>query len=379
MEIPLLDLKAQYNLIREEIREALARLYERQEFILGTEVEGFERELANYIKVDYATGVASGSDALLIALMVLGIERGDDVVTTPYTFFATAGAIWRVGARPVFVDIEPETYNINPQLIKRAITSRTKAILPVHLFGLCANMRDINHIAQQYGLKVIEDAAQALGSQYLFDPTSPDTFKYAGTMGDMGCFSFFPSKNLGGFGDGGMLVTHHQRFAYSARCLRVHGSNSKYYHAMVGINSRLDALQAVVLRIKLKYLDNWTRKRRENARFYNQALKNIGDLILPCPDRENNHIYNQYILRTQERDGLRRYLTEKKIGTAIYYPLPLHLQGCFKDLGYREGSFPEAEQAARETLALPIYPELTLEQKEYIVSTIKEYFNNKSP
>lgn len=371
MKIPLLDLKIQYKSIQLEVKEALERLYERQEFVLGPEVEAFERELANYIKVEYATGVASGSDALLIALMVSGIGRGDEVITTPYTFFSTTGAIWRVGARPIFVDIEPGTYNINPQLIKTAITSRTKTILPVHLFGLCANMRDIIDLAQQSGLKVIEDAAQALGSQHLFN----NTLKYAGTMGDIGCFSFFPSKNLGGFGDGGMLVTHNKQSAYLARCLRVHGSNSKYNHLVVGINSRLDALQAVVLRIKLRYLEAWTHNRRENARFYNEHLKNIGDLTLPVCSNERVHVYNQYILRTQERDNLRKYLAEKKIGTAIYYPLPLHLQECFKDLGYLEGSFPEAEKAARQTLAIPIYPELTLEQKEYIASSIKEYFN----
>jgi dTDP-4-amino-4,6-dideoxygalactose transaminase len=375
MVIPLLDLKVQYKSIREEVLAALERIYERQGFILGPEVESFEKEIADYIEIEYATGVGSGSDALLIALMTLGIGRGDKVITTPYSFIATAGAICRVGARPVFVDIEPETYNINPQLIKRAVTSKTKAILPVHLFGLCANMRDIMNIAQEFGLKVIEDAAQALGSQYLFDPASPSTFKYAGTMGDIGCFSFFPSKNLGCFGDGGMVVTHNQQLADLARCLRVHGSDAKYTYSRVGINSRLDALQAAVLKIKLRYLEKWNQKRRDNAYFYNEALKNISDLILPTFSKDNIHIYNQYILRTRDRDNLKKYLDEKKIGTAIYYPLPLHLQECFAHLTHKKNTFPEAEKAARETIALPVYPELTLEQKEYIARSIKDYFN----
>jgi dTDP-4-amino-4,6-dideoxygalactose transaminase len=376
MEIPLLDLKLQYKSIQDEVRHALDRICERQDFILGTEVDLFERDLAKYIKVKYGIGVASGSDALLIALMVLGIGRNDEVITTPYTFFATVGAIWRVGARPIFVDIEPDTYNLNPDLIKRVITSKTKAILPVHLFGLCANMCKINNLAEQFGLKIIEDAAQALGAQYLFDPSTPQAFHYAGTMGDLGCFSFFPSKNLGCFGDGGMIVTNNQEFAQLARSLRVHGSNAKYYHPMVGINSRLDALQATVLRTKLNYLELWTQKRQDNAQFYNARLKNVGDITLPCyNNKESIHVYNQYVLRTQKRDGLRKYLADKGISTAIYYPLPLHLQECFKDLGYKRGDFPEAEKASLETLSLPVYPELSLEQKEYIISCIKDYYN----
>jgi len=375
MEIPLLDLKAQYKSIKQEIKQAIERVCEQQEFILGPEVEGLEKDLTDYIGAKYGVGVASGSDALIIALMVLGIGRDDEVITTPYTFFSTASAIWRLGARPVFVDIDPSTYNLNPALLRGVITSKTKAIIPVHLFGLCADMREISRIAGQYGLKVIEDAAQAFGARYLFTPGSPDGFHFAGTMGDLGCFSFFPSKNLGCFGDGGMIVTNHQQYAQLARILRVHGSNPRFYHSMVGMNSRLDALQAAILRIKLPYLDSWTRKRQENARYYNQALEGVGDLTIPTHPQDNIHVYNQYVIRTKERDGLRRYLAEKGIATAIYYPLPLHLQSCFKDLGYKPGDFPEAERASRETLSLPIYPELTEEQKEYIVSTIREYFS----
>ncbi len=354
MKVPLLDLTAQYATIRDEVRRAMDEVCDSQQFILGPHVERLERAVAGYCQCAHGIGVSSGTDALLVALMALDIKAGDEVITTPYTFFATAGAIARLGARPVFVDIEPDTYNINAALIERAITPRTKAILPVHLYGQCADMDAI----LKFGLPVIEDAAQAIGAEY--------KGRRAGSMGVMGCLSFFPTKNLGGFGDAGMVVTNDAGLAERVRVLRVHGMQPKYYHRVVGGNFRLDALQAAVLHVKLKHLDDWTRRRQDNAAFYNARLSG-------GPVTVHHHIYNQYVIRSKQRDRLRAHLTAAGIGTEIYYPVPLHLQECFAYLGYRPGDFPEAEAAARETLALPVYPELTREQLEYVVEAIRSF------
>ncbi|RAU21856.1 transcriptional regulator [Paramagnetospirillum kuznetsovii] len=368
MAVPLLDLKAQFVGIEAEVRLAMDRVLASQHFIMGPEVEGLEREVAAYCGVRYGIGVSSGTDALLAGLMALGIGPGDEVVTTPYSFFATAGAIVRLGARPVFVDIEPITYNIDPAAIEAAITPATKAILPVHLFGQCADMEAISAIALRHGLPVIEDAAQAIGSE--------DTGgRRAGALGLMACFSFFPSKNLGCFGDGGMVVTDDEALADRLRVLRVHGSKPKYHHAVIGGNFRLDALQAAVLRVKLVRLDGWTEARQRNAKFYDQAFAHL------CPDhltvpaiRQRRHIFNQYVIRTGRRDALMEHLRSLGIGCEVYYPGPLHLQPCFADLGYRPGSMPHAEAAAGQTLALPIYPEMTSQQLAEVAGAVTDFF-----
>ena len=376
MNIPLLDLKAQYAAIKDEIRTAIDEVLESQYFILGPKVEQLENEIARYCNTKYAVGVASGTDALLLSLMATDIGYGDEVITTSYTFFATAGSISRLGAKPVFVDIDPKTYNINPQLIEEKITDRTKAVIPVHLYGQCADMEPILETARKYNLRVIEDAAQAIGAKY--------KDRKAGSMGDLGCLSFFPSKNLGGYGDGGMVVTNDEELAGKIRVLRVHGSKPKYYHSMIGCNSRLDALQAAVLSVKLKYLGTWTEKRRKNTEFYNTLFAESGlrtsdfghqtsDIVLPHVADHNYHIYNQYTIRVKERDNLQAHLKTRGIGTALYYPLPLHLQECYAHLGYKEGDLPESEKASRETISIPVYPELTEEQQRYIVKAIQEF------
>ena len=382
MNIPLLDLKAQYATIKDEIKAAIDEVLESQYFILGPKVEQFEQEIAQYCHVQHAVGVASGSDALLLAMMAIDVGYGDEVITTPYTFFATAGSISRLGAQPVFVDINPKTYNINPDLIEKRITKRTKAIIPVHLYGQCADMNPILEIAQKYHLYVIEDAAQAIGAKY--------KGRKAGSMGHLGCLSFFPSKNLGGYGDGGMVITNDAELAEKIRVLRAHGAKPKYYHSVIGCNSRLDALQAAVLSVKLKYLDGWSKERRENAETYNQLFAAV-DVVTPHVEAYNYpvaqsaggdacssgealvHIYNQYIIRAKRRDALREFLSEQNIGTAIYYPVSLHLQECYADLRYKKGDFPESERAAEETLALPIYPELTYEQQKYVAEAVKTF------
>jgi len=369
MKVPLLDLKAQYATIRDEIEPAVREVFESQYFILGPTVAAFEEEVAAYCGAKHAIGCASGSDALLLALMALGIGPGDEVITTPYTFFATASCITRLGAKPVFCDILPDTYNIDPDDIGRRITNKTKAILPVHLYGLTADMDRINAIAGDRDIPVIEDAAQAIGA------ASPRG--KAGTLGLMGCFSFFPSKNLGGAGDGGMVVTDDDTLAVSLRTLRVHGSKPKYYHAVVGVNSRLDALQAAVLSVKLKHLDDWSAGRRDNADTYRRlfAAKDLGDLVsTPVSPEGYTHIYNQFVIRVKNRDALRDHMKENGIGTEIYYPVPLHLQECFAFLGGGEGNLPVSEEAAKTTLALPIYPELTAEMQEYVVDTIAAFY-----
>jgi dTDP-4-amino-4,6-dideoxygalactose transaminase len=360
LSVPLLDLRAQYASIRDEVRQALDRVVESQQFILGPEVEALEAEVAAYCQCRFAIGVSSGTDALLAALMAVGVGAGDEVITTPYSFFATAGAIARLGARPVFVDIDHATFNMETSQIEAKITGRTKAIIPVHLFGQMADIDPIVRVAQTHRLVVIEDAAQAIGAEYYG--------RRAGSIGEMGCFSFFPSKNLGGFGDGGMITTNDEALAARLRLLRTHGSTKTYRHEMVGGNFRLDAIQAAVLRVKLKYLDRWTEGRRRNAALYRELL--LPSVTLPIEVPGHRHIYNQFVIRTSMRDALLERLREHGIGHAVYYPLPLHLQPCFQDLGGKPGDFPVSETAARESLALPIYPELTPDMIRYVAETI---------
>ena len=363
--IPLLDLKVQFAAIETEVRQAIDEVLASQQFILGPAVMTFEAAIADFTGTAHAVGVSSGSDALLVSLMALGIGPGDEVVTSAYSFFASAGAIARLGARPVFVDIEPDTYNIDATQIEQAITPRTKAILPVHQFGQCADMSAILAIADRHGPPVVEDAAQAIGAEH--------QSRRAGGMGRIGCLSFFPSKNLGGFGDGGMVLTADRALAEKMRVLRGHGAKPKYYHALVGGNFRLDALQATVLSAKLRHLEEWTDGRRRNARLYDQKFAAAGlapgQLITPAV-RSGRHVFNQYVIRTPKRDALLGHLREKGIGCAVYYPEPLHLQACFAELGYREGQLPNAEAAARKSLAIPMYPELTASQIDRVVSTI---------
>lgn len=369
VQIPLLDLKAQYRPLKAEIVSTIEAVCDEQGFVLGPRVVAFEKAMASYTGATHAIGCASGSDALLLSLMALGVGSGDEVITVPFTFFATAGAISRLGARPVFVDIQPETFNLDPLQLERAITPRTKAIIPVHLFGQCADMAAINRIAAVKQIPVIEDACQAIGAAH--------SGVRAGTLGTTGCFSFFPSKNLGGFGDGGLITTNDAGLADALSMLRVHGSRVRYLHDAVGINSRLDALQAAVLHIKLRYLDQWAEGRRRNAAMYEACFRQAGLLdriTLPVTRPENFHVFNQYTIRVQRRDDLREFLKEKGVGTEIYYPLPMHLQNCYKDLGYAKGSFPVSEQAAEQVLSLPIYAELSHEQLQYVVDSIAEFY-----
>lgn len=376
MEVSLLNLKRQYQSIKEGIDEAIKRVVESQYFIMGEEVKKFENEIADYCGVKYAIGVASGTDALLLSLRAAGVGDGenDKVITTPFTFFATVGAIVNAGGTPVFVDIDPETYNLDPEELKRLLTSdsrlstQIKALIPIHLYGQVADMDPIMEISERYGITVIEDAAQAIGAEY--------KHRKAGTIGDLGIFSFFPSKNLGGYGDGGMVITNDDELAEKVKNLRAHGSTKSYYHEMVGYNSRLDALQAAILSVKLSYLDEWSASREENARYYTEALSNIDAIIPPAVSNNCNHIYHQYTIRTTDgrRDELQRHLKEQGIGTKIYYPLPLHLQGCFKALGYKEGDFSVSEEASRQVLSLPIYPELKQEEMDYVVKQIRDFF-----
>jgi dTDP-4-amino-4,6-dideoxygalactose transaminase len=375
MDVPFLDLKAQYQHIKDEIDRAVTEVISEQHFILGPKVEALEEAIAAYSSVRYGIGVASGSDALTLSLMAVGVGAEGEVITTPFTFFATAGSISKVGATPVFVDIDPLTYNLDPTRIQERITPQTKAIIPVHLFGQSADMELIKEIAHSNGLWVIEDAAQAIGSDYIRNSAPPQR---VGSIGNVGCFSFYPSKNLGGYGDGGMVTTNDDELAKRLRLLRVHGASSKYYYQCIGINSRLDALQAAVLLVKFRYLEEWTDKRLKNAAYYDQLFDEIRHqdlgIEIPYVQYNNRHIYNQYVIRVPKRDELREFLAQEGVGTDVYYPLPLHLQECYQDLGYAKGDFPHAEQAARETLALPIYPELTSEQQEYVVSKIGEFF-----
>ncbi|MBI9087101.1 MAG: DegT/DnrJ/EryC1/StrS family aminotransferase [Desulfobacterales bacterium] len=376
MKVPLLDLKPQYSTIKEEVLAVTQEIFDSQYFILGPRVEALEADIADYCQVAHAVGVSSGSDALILSLMAAGIGPGDMVLTTPYTFFATAGAIVRVGARPVFADIEPDSYNLSPaaaEAVVAAMTldekSRLKAIIPVHLYGQCADMDAMNAIAKACDLVVIEDAAQAIGSEY--------KGRRAGAMGDFGCFSFFPSKNLGAFGDGGMVTTGSKDLYDRLRILRGHGASPKYHHKVIGGNFRIDALQAAIVNIKLRYLDRWTAARQDNARQYRELFGAAGldaRVVLPA-EVQSRHIYNQFVIRVAEgRDALREFLLRSQVGTEIYYPVPMHLQQCFSDLGHGPGDFPEAEAAAAQTLALPIYPELTSDQLAFVVEKIQHFF-----
>ncbi len=364
MQIPLLDLQAQYAPLRDEINAAIHRVLDSGVFILGPEVEALETEIAAYSQCRYGIGVTSGTDALLVALMACDLKPGDEVITAPFSFFATAGSIARLHAKPVFVDIEPDSFNLDPTKIEAAITPRTKAILPVHLYGQMAEMNPIIELAQQYGLSVIEDAAQSIGAEY--------QGRRAGSIGHFGCFSFYPSKNLGCPGDGGMVTTNDPALAARVKALRNHGSTTKYYHQEVGGNFRLDALQAAILRVKLKYLDDWTAARQRNAAIYRRECGASDSLALPIELPHRRHVYNQFVVRTKRRDLLLDNLKSQQIGCEIYYPLPLHLQDCFANLGYREGDFPVAEAASKDVLAVPIYPELTEDQIQTVVSACSD-------
>jgi dTDP-4-amino-4,6-dideoxygalactose transaminase len=378
MKVPLLDLKGQYAGLRDEIRKVMDEVCDSQYFILGPKVEAFEKHVAKFCGVSHAVGMSSGTDALLVALMALDVGPGDAVLTTPYTFFATVGSIVRLGATPVFADIDPVSFNIDPAKARKALASlskrsaklKPKVLLPVHLYGQMADMDPLLDLAKEFGLKVVEDAAQAIGSEY----PSKHGAKRAGAIGDMGCFSFFPSKNLGGFGDGGMVTTNDAALAEKLRVLRNHGSKPKYYHKLVGGNFRLDALQAAILDIKLKHLESWHEARRSNAARYDEAFKGtavgVPRAVYAGRGAKNHHIYNQYVVRVRNRDGMIERLRAADVGCEVYYPVPLHLQECFGNLGHKPGDMPESERAANETLALPIYPELTAEMQGYVADVL---------
>ncbi len=373
MKVSLLDLAEQNQLLRPEIEAALGRVLDTNGFILGAEVAALEKELAEYCGAKHAIACASGTDALLLALMAYDTGYDDEVITTPYSFFATVSAVTRLGAVPIFVDIDPKTYNLDVSQIEARITDKTKAIQPVHLYGQCADMDALLKISEKYNVPIVEDAAQAIGAE--------ENGKRAGSIGDIGCFSFYPSKNLGGMGDGGFMTTNDDELAHKLNALRVHGSFERYYHKWVGLNSRLDGFQGAVLRVKLPHLDNWSDKRKSNADHYRKLFTDAGlteQITLPF-ERENvRHIYNQFVIRVPEkRDELKQFMTENEIGTDIYYPVSLHLQECFKYLDYRKDDYPESEKASRETLALPIFPELKPEQQEFVVEKIGEFFGVK--
>ncbi|MHB9041709.1 MAG: DegT/DnrJ/EryC1/StrS family aminotransferase [Melioribacteraceae bacterium] len=390
MKVPLLDLKPQYQSLKKEIDEALQRVVDSQYFIMGPDVAKLEEEICNYLDCKKAVGVSSGTDALLLALMALEIQPGDEVIVPTYSFFATAGAVARLNAVPVFVDCDPVTFNIDPNKIEEKITSRTRAIIPVHLYGQSARMNEIMKIANKNNLFVIEDAAQAIGTQY-------KNGKFVGTIGDIGCFSFFPSKNLGGFGDGGIVTTNNEALGEKMRIQRVHGMEPKYYHKMMGGNFRLDALQAAVLRVKLPHLDSWSAKRRENADTYSKYFVEAGlateegmlvfdsqnKVLLPkavykTSGFKNHHIYNQYIIRVENRDSLINYLRQKEIGCEIYYPVPFHRQECFAYLKCKDEDYPVSNNAATSSIALPIYSELSNEQIKFVVDSIAEFMKAES-
>lgn len=368
MQVPLLDLKAQYAKIKDEVISAIADVCKSQMFALGPAVADFEQKISAYCQSKYAIGVSSGTDALLVSLMALDIKPGDEVITTPFTFFSTAGCIVRIGAKPVFVDINPDSYNIDPALIEEKITEKTRAIIPVHLFGQAAQMKAINDIAQHHNLAVIEDAAQAIGA-------SQDEIK-CGNFGHCGCFSFYPTKNLSAFGDAGLVTTSSETLAQKLKILRDHGQNPRYFYKMVGGNFRLDGIQAAVLSVKLKHLDSWNEKRRKNAAFYNEIFAD-SPVKIPKIDENNFSIYHQYTVAVPERDRLQKFLADNNVGSAVFYPQPLHLQECFNELGYKQGDMPVAERLCDEVLSLPIYPELTQEQIEYVAGTVLKFFDMK--
>lgn len=365
MAVEFLDLKPQYQQIRGEIDQAVQKVCESQQFILGPIVEDFENAFAQFCGVPYAVGVSSGTDALQLALKTAGVGPGDEVITTPFSFIATAEAISLLGAIPVFTDIDPKTFNLDPALIEEKITDKTKAILPVHLYGLCADMNPILEIAQKRNLKVIEDACQAVGAQYRGKP--------AGAMGDLGCFSLFPTKNLGGFGDGGVIVTRNEKVAEKLRMLRMHGSRERYIHEAVGMNARLDVIQAAVCRVKLKYLNQWNGRRREIAEYYKNHLKDL-PLQLPEIPEGLQPVFHQFTIQTPLRDKLASFLKEKEIGTMTFYPLPIPFQICYDHLGYKKGDLPAAEKAAKEVLSLPVYPELTETQLKEVVEALEAFY-----
>lgn len=366
MNVPLLDLQSQYASLRDQLRQAVERVMDSQRFVLGDEVRKLEAAIAEYSHAKHAIGCASGSDALLLALMALDVGAGDEVITTPFTFFATAAAVTRLGARPVFIDIDPATYNLDAAQVSNVITPRTKALLPVHLYGQCADMEPLLALGDRHGVPIIEDAAQAIGAT--------DRGRQAGSLGAIGCFSFYPTKNLGGAGDGGMLTTNDDSLAQRLRRLRTHGGANEYEHSEVGVNSRLDELQAAVLNVKMPHLDQWSDERARKAAVYTELLNNARpgfDVVPPSVRNDARHIFHQYVIRVpQHRDALMEHLKTHGVGTKVYYPIPLHRQDCFAYLGYKEGEFPESERAARETLALPVYPELTEAQQAYVVETI---------
>ena len=386
MRVPLLDLKPQYQSLKKELDEAIIKVAESQYFILGPEVSGMEKEFCDYLGCKHAIGVSSGTDALLLALMAIDIKPGDEVIVPTYSFFATAGVVSRLNATPVLVENDPVTFNMDPKDFEKKITPKTKAVIPVHLYGQSADMDEIVRVAKANKIIVIEDAAQAIGTQY-------KDGRFVGTIGDIGCFSFFPSKNLGCYGDGGLVTTNNDDLAKILTIKRVHGGEPKYYHKVIGGNFRIDALQAAVLRVKLPHLDKWSEKRRHNANRYTQLFIEAGlaegtgktiidsknQVLLPAavyqkPGVKNYHIYNQYIVRTDKRDELREFLTKNEIATEIYYPVPFHLQDCFKDLGHKKGDFPISEFSADKSIALPIYPELSDDQLVFVVETFKKFF-----
>ena len=371
MNVPLFELKAQYAAVRNEVRDALERIFNSQQFVLGPEGEGLEEEIGRYCQTRFAIGCASGSDALLLALMSCGIGGGDEVITTPFTFFATGAAITRLGARPIFVDIDAHTYNMEVAGVEAAISPRTKAIIAVHIYGQCVDMQPLLELAGKHNIPVIEDTAQAIGAE--------DRGRRAGSMGTIGCLSFYPSKNLGAAGDGGMLVTNDEDHARRLRMLRVHGEEQKYHHELVGINSRLDEIQAAVLRAKLPHLDDWTQARRQQVKQYELMFTSAGlneHIEMPRVRDDGKHVFHLFVIRVQAgiRDALRNHLNANGVGNGVYYPVPLHLQECFRYLGFKAEDFPLAEAAAAETLALPAYPEMTAEQQNYVVSTIASFF-----
>ena len=367
MKIPILDLTEQYKSIKTEVDSAIKKVIDSQRFILGEDVKSLEGEIAGYCNTKYAVGVASGTDALTLSLKAMDIKEGDEVITSPFTFIATAEAISVVGAKPVFVDIEPKTYTIDPNLIEKSITKHTKAIIPVHLYGQCADMNSIMDIAKKHDLRIVEDCAQAIGATY--------KNKKAGSMGDVGALSFFPGKNLGAWGDAGMVVTNNRDLADKIRMLRVHGSAARYIHSEVGANSRLDTLQAAVLRVKLKYLDSWLAMRRKHAEYYNTNLKDL-PLILPHVASDNVHTYHLYVLRAASGlEELMEFLTDGDIETRTYYPIPLHLQECYKFLGYKKGDFKESEAMSEQSFSIAVYPELKKEEQDYMIGKLKQFFN----
>ena len=367
MQVPLLDLKAQYADIKADIDAAVQSVMESARFIGGPEVTGLEEEVARYSQCPHAVACASGTDALLLSLRALGVGPGDEVVTSAYSFFASAGTIVNAGGTPVFVDIDPRSYNLDPHRLEAAITPKTKAVIAVHLYGQCCDMTQVKAVCDKHQIWLIEDAAQAIGSEW--------EGKRAGSVGDFGCFSFFPSKNLGGAGDGGMIVARNPEFADKLRLLREHGAKPKYYHSIVGTNSRLDALQAAILRVKLRYLDRWSEARAHNADLYDKLFE--GSRIgRPYRDPRARHIFNQYVIRSPRREELKQFLADRGVGTEVYYPVPLHIQKCFASLGYKEGDMPHSEAAANETLALPIYPEVGEERIRYVAQMVREFSDN---